>query len=52
MMMAIILLHSQLSLHAVMNMKKLMKKKNKQANDTSCPIITISCSDIGFGILV
>ncbi len=52
MMMAIILLHSQLSLHAVMNMKKLMKKKNKQANDTSCPIITISCSDIGCCLLV
>ncbi len=51
MMMTIRLLHSQSSLHAVMNMKKLMKKKNKQVNDTNCPI-TIICSDIGCGLLV
>lgn len=35
-----------------MNMKKLIKKKNKQANAMSCPIITIICSDIVYGLLV
>lgn len=51
-MMVIILLQSQFSLHAVMNIKKLMKKKNTQANAMSCQVISVICSDMIYGLLV
>lgn len=52
MMMANMLFQYQPSLHAVMNIKKFTRKKNIQANETSCPMMMTICSVINCSLLV